>query len=273
MLSESIYHELRFLLDSVLLGIMISFVYDNIRVVRRVIPHNTFFISIEDLFFWIFVAIYIFLLQHRENNGIFRWFSVVGAFAGMLVFRRLVSNFYIKNMTIVLRKLLKILYLFFSAVFSPIYYVEKKTLQLGKKTGRGIRHVLNRQKIRLTSYGKTLKMTLCKRKKKHRKKGENMSRRVLDRKKRQNGFSVALVIMVILMLMVVISFKRHELKEKQEVYTLKEQQLLEQIADEEVRAEEIEEYRKYTQTLKFYEEEAQKYNLFKDNDIFFKFKN
>ena len=270
MLSESIYHEIRFLLDSVLLGIIISFVYDNIRVVRRVIPHNTVFISIEDLFFWIFVAIYIFLLQHRENNGIFRWFSVVGAFAGMMVYRKIAGKFYIKHMTIILQKVLKILYLFFSTVFSPIYYVEKKTLQLGKKAGRGVRHVLNRQKIRLTSYGKTLKMTLCKQKKKHRKKGENMSRRVLDRKKRQNGFSVALVIMVILMLMVVISFKTHEIKQKQEVYTLRTQQLQEQIAEEEERKEEIEEYRKYTKTLKYFEDMARKLGFVKENEIYFK---
>lgn len=60
MLSESIYHEIQFLLHSVFLGIIITFVYDNIRVVRRVIPHKTIFVSIEDLFFWIFVAIYIF---------------------------------------------------------------------------------------------------------------------------------------------------------------------------------------------------------------------
>ena len=144
-------------------------------------------------------------------------------------------------------------------------------MQLGKKTGRGIRSVARRQKIRLTSYGKTIKMTLCKRKKKHRRKGENMSRRVLDRKKRQNGFSVALVIMVILMLMVVISYKRYELKQKQEEYTQKEEQLIEQIAEEEGRAEEIEEYRKYTQTQKYIEEVAkEKLGLVNENEIIFK---
>ena len=271
MLSESIYQEVQFLLHSFLLGIIITFVYDNIRVLRRVIKHNTFFVSVEDLFFWIFVAISVFLLQHRENNGIFRWFSVVGAFVGMFFYRKIVSGFYIKNMTVVLRKLLKVLYIFFSYVFSPIYYLERKTMQLGKKTGRGMRHVIGRQKIRLTSYAKTLKMTLCKRKKKYRRKGENMSRKVLDRKKRQNGFSVALVIMVILMLMVVVSFKRYELKQKQEEYTLKEEQLLEQIAEEEERAEEIEEYRKYTQTQKYIEEVAkEKLGLVNENEIIFK---
>jgi len=98
-----------------------------------------------------------------------------------------------------------------------------------------------------------------------------MGRRVLDRKKRQNGFSVALVIMVILMLMVVISFKRYELKQKQEEYTLKEQQLLEQIEEEEERVEEIEEYRKYTQTQKYIEEVAkEKLGLVNENEIIFK---
>ena len=170
MLSESIYHEIQFLLHSVILGIIITFVYGNIRVFRRVIPHNSFFISLEDLCFWIFVAIYIFLLQHRENNGVFRWFSVIGALVGMMLYKKSISRLYIKNMTIVLRKILKVVYLFFSYVFSPIYYVEAKILQFGKKLGRKCRHAIEIQKIRLTSHRKMIKMILCKQKKKRRKK-------------------------------------------------------------------------------------------------------
>lgn len=170
MLSESIYQEVQFLLRSFGLGIIITFVYDNIRVLRRVITHNTFFISIEDLLFWIFVAIWIFLLQHRENNGVFRWFAVLGTFAGMLLYRRICSRFYIKHMTNLVKKILKALYLFFSYVFSPIYYIERKTAKIGIGVGRKIRHVLALQKIRLTSYGKMIKITLCKRRKKCRKK-------------------------------------------------------------------------------------------------------
>ncbi len=98
-----------------------------------------------------------------------------------------------------------------------------------------------------------------------------MSRRVLDRKKRQNGFSVALIIMVILMLMVVITFKRYEIRNKQEEYTKKEEQLLEEIAAEEERVEDIEEYRKYTKTQKYIEEVAkEKLGLVNENEIIFK---
>lgn len=98
-----------------------------------------------------------------------------------------------------------------------------------------------------------------------------MSRREFSRKKRQNGFSVALVIMVLVMLMIVITFGRINLQKKQEVYAQKEQQLQEQIDAEVKRSEEIEEYRKYTQTQKYVEEVAkEKLGLVNENEIIFK---
>ena len=179
MLSESIYHELRFLLYSFLLGVIITFVYDNIRVFRRVLRHNIFFISVEDLFFWIGVSLSIFLLQHRENDGIFRWFSVVGAFMGMLIYKRTISHFYIKQMTVLLRRILKILYLLFCYLFSPIYFLERKMGNLLKKAGRRTASAVSKQKIRLTSRKKMIKMTLCKHKEKKR-----SERRVHEQKNR-----------------------------------------------------------------------------------------
>lgn len=168
MLSESIYQETHFLLYSFLLGIIITFVYDNIRVLRRVIRHNTFFVSVEDLVFWIGVSLSIFLLQHRENAGVFRWFSVVGAFLGMLFYRKTVSRLYIKEMTILFRKVLKLLYLFFSYLFTPIYFVERKIGNFFKKIGGRTHQAAVKQKIRLTSYKKMIKMTLCKHKSERR---------------------------------------------------------------------------------------------------------
>lgn len=164
MLSESIYQEVSFLLHSFLLGIIITFVYDNFRVVRRVIRHNIFFISVEDFLFWIGVAISVFLLQHRENEGVFRWFSVVGAALGMLIYKGLLSDFYLKHMTVLLRKIVTLLYIFFSYLFSPIYFLERKIGTFAKKLGGHSKQAAQKQKIRLTSYGKMIKMTLCKRK-------------------------------------------------------------------------------------------------------------
>lgn len=167
-MSQGIYQEMQFLYNSFFLGIMITFVYDNIRVWRRVIRHNDFLISLEDLLFWIMAAISIFLLQHRENNGVFRWFSIIGAFIGMLLYRKAFSSFFIKYTTVCLRKILKFFYILFSYMFRPIYFIESKIVIFLKKVGQRSRHALMMRKIRLTSYGKMIKMTLCKHKKRRK---------------------------------------------------------------------------------------------------------
>ena len=89
-------NEKTFLFNSFLLGIYITFVYDIIRILRRVFRHGNFWLSVEDLAFWIFCGDEVFLLMHRESNGILRWYAVVGALLGMLLYRKLISRFFVK---------------------------------------------------------------------------------------------------------------------------------------------------------------------------------
>lgn len=96
-------------------------------------------------------------------------------------------------------------------------------------------------------------------------------RKVAYRRRRQNRFSMFLVTLVVLMIMIVIAVKSVELKQKISVVAAREQQINEQIAEEEQRAEEIEEYRKYTQTKAFMEEVAKdKLGLVYEGEIVFK---
>ena len=46
--------ENEFLLHAFLMGIYITFVYDILRIFRRVIPHKDLMVSLEDLVFWIY---------------------------------------------------------------------------------------------------------------------------------------------------------------------------------------------------------------------------
>lgn len=96
-------------------------------------------------------------------------------------------------------------------------------------------------------------------------------RRVAYRKQRQNRFSMFLVSVVVLLVLVAVSVRSMELQKKLDTYTAKDEQLSEQIAEEEERALEIEEYRKYTQTKKFAEEYAkEKLGLVYEDEILFK---
>ena len=98
-----------------------------------------------------------------------------------------------------------------------------------------------------------------------------MGNRYLRVKKKQNKFSEMLVITVLIMMMAVVSYNKYELKQKQAAYDKKEEQLLAQLAAEEARSEEIEEYGKYTKTKAFAEEVAkEKLGLVNENEIIFK---
>lgn len=98
-----------------------------------------------------------------------------------------------------------------------------------------------------------------------------VKRKVVFRKKRQNRLGMFLVLMVVLMLLVVVSLKSAELRQKQETYAARERVLQEQIDAEKARTEEIEEYRKYTQTKKYVEEVAKdKLGLVNEGEITYK---
>ena len=98
-----------------------------------------------------------------------------------------------------------------------------------------------------------------------------IKRKVVFRKKRQNRMGMFLVTIVVLMLLVVVSINSVGLRQKRESYREREQALQEQIDAEEDRSEQIEEYRKYTQTKKYVEEVAkEKLGLVNEGEIIYK---
>lgn len=161
MISES-----RFLLHALLMGIFISFVYDLLRILRRVIPHNWFFVSLEDLGFWIYCGAEVFLLMYYESNGSLRWFAVLGALGGMLVYRKLVSGFLVKYASLLLSRLLRILGKVFRFLLSPFVSLGRKaergTKRAGGQLARIAGRIRKRIKNKLTCFRKLFKMSLKK---------------------------------------------------------------------------------------------------------------
>lgn len=109
-------NENQFLLHALIMGAYITSVYDILRILRRVIPHGTLLVSMEDICFWIYCAVKVFLLMYRESNGTLRWFAVLGAMTGMFLYRWFVSPYFVKYVSLALQglfgglaKILKIL--------------------------------------------------------------------------------------------------------------------------------------------------------------------
>ena len=96
-------------------------------------------------------------------------------------------------------------------------------------------------------------------------------RRLAFRRKRQNQLGMFLVTIAVVMLLIVVGIKSIELQRKKQEYEAREVVLEQQIAEEEKRTEEIEEFRKYTKTKKYAEEVAKdRLGLVHEGEIIFK---
>lgn len=77
-------------------GVTASAVYGSIRILRRLFRHSLFWVSMEDLAYWVWFGIYIFMEIYRTCSGRIRWYYLLGLGAGMLVTGKVVFEF-IKN--------------------------------------------------------------------------------------------------------------------------------------------------------------------------------
>lgn len=163
-MSQEIMNEVNFFLYSFAMGVIITFTYDWLLILRRLIKHGNFLISFEDLLFWIACAIGVFYMLYEENNGILRWFAVLGAAIGMFAYRRLLGRHFVLFMSKLLKKFFAALYKIVSIICKPIRKILLWIAVLFKKTGKRIRSILRFFKKKLTLLIKLLKITLCKRK-------------------------------------------------------------------------------------------------------------
>lgn len=114
-----------FLFHALRMGIFITFVYDIFRIFRRIIPHKSFLVSVEDICFWMYCAAKVFLMMYHESDGTLRWFAVLGALVGMMLYRKLVSPFFVKYVSLWLGLLLGYLRKIAGFMFRPVITVWK----------------------------------------------------------------------------------------------------------------------------------------------------
>ncbi|MCI7323516.1 MAG: spore cortex biosynthesis protein YabQ [Lachnospiraceae bacterium] len=84
--------ELALFGKAVLWGTVMFVVYDILRVFRRIFPHGIVWISMEDLIYWIAASVFFFLRLCRDNDGIIRFYILLGLVAGAWAYDRLVSR-------------------------------------------------------------------------------------------------------------------------------------------------------------------------------------
>lgn len=146
-----VWHELRFLAVSMLLGLGIA-IGDDIRLIaRNLCRHNVVMCVCEDTVYLISIGIATFLVVEEWNGGIIRWYFFAGVMLTVLCYKKIMQLHLVVVMSTCLNKTIDI-------VKKPIKWLVLALYRALKKLFRII-------KTGLTVCIKLFKIRLCKHKK------------------------------------------------------------------------------------------------------------
>lgn len=136
MINEVIIWELYALVVSFFNGVLLAWVYDNIRVFRRIRRHKTIiFMSIEDIVYGIYAGISVFLMCFRVSDGIIRGFIIMGIAVGAFLYFKILSSIYIRWLVKIIKFLLK-----------PICFILKNVVHIITIPVRSLKMYIKRRK-------------------------------------------------------------------------------------------------------------------------------
>lgn len=108
-MSDVIAWEVQFFLRSIVWGIAFIVVYDVLRIFRRVVPHGSWWMGVEDIIYWLAIGIACFYFMFLENDGAIRWYALLGIGLGMLLWNVTVSSYVVRGISFALIKVLGLL--------------------------------------------------------------------------------------------------------------------------------------------------------------------
>ena len=155
MVSAGIYEELALLCSFFLIGIFLAASYDVLRILRGLIPHGKLLINLEDLIYWMYVAVIVFVELYDKNDGRLRAYVFGSILTGMVIYAGSFGRICVPHIIRLLRRVLGIL---FGPVRRAAAYLDAKQKKGQEICGK----VWICQKKRLKKLWKMVKMSLCK---------------------------------------------------------------------------------------------------------------
>ena len=101
-MANIIYDEVQLFAICFLLGMGLAFIYDIIRIARRLFRHWDWLVDLEDLLYWIFTGWAVFQTLFVFNRGALRGYAFLGLFVGVLLYSLTLSRIFL----LLLKKLL-----------------------------------------------------------------------------------------------------------------------------------------------------------------------
>ncbi len=90
-MEQIIHAELKYFEICLFYGFFLRMTYDFFCIMRRLIIHRVYIVTIEDVVYGIFIGIKIFLLNYENNNGVVRFFMFLGLIIGSVIYHKIFS--------------------------------------------------------------------------------------------------------------------------------------------------------------------------------------
>lgn len=98
-MSTFIHHELFLLLRTIAVGAVLLLCYDLLAAFRNVFAHSDKAVGTEDILYWLCCAFFVFSEIYRSNEGILRFFMVLGFLSGAYICNRVLGDIFVKCCT------------------------------------------------------------------------------------------------------------------------------------------------------------------------------
>lgn len=148
MVTNQAYLFLIFILN----GLIIGFLFDFFRILRKTIKTSDFVTYMQDFIFWILTGIIILYFIFTFNNGEIRLFLFLGIITGILIYMLLLSKFIIKiNVAIInfFKKILGIPIKFMIKIIRNLFFkpISFFIINIKKSTKNITRKIINPKKM------------------------------------------------------------------------------------------------------------------------------
>lgn len=122
-MNDGIMVELRFFCTCVFWGVLLLIFYDGLRIIRRIIFHNGFFVALEDLIYWTISGLLIFHMMYQQNDGIIRGFAILAMLLGMILYHESVSELLVDAISGIFNKMTGFIWKVIKTVLRPLKYL------------------------------------------------------------------------------------------------------------------------------------------------------
>ncbi|MDR1391699.1 MAG: spore cortex biosynthesis protein YabQ [Clostridiales bacterium] len=110
---------------SIFAGFILAFIYDVFRIYRKLIKTNDFFVTIQDISFFLVSALIIFFVAYKLNSSRMRMFEFFAILLGMIFYKIIFKDFILIISVKFINILIKISLWFWKKLTYPVVFLWK----------------------------------------------------------------------------------------------------------------------------------------------------